>query len=58
MEAFVALQGLPPGLALGPFFVLLQRLGVWCIGEALRPGQLWGPLEDGDVGVSSWKARE
>ncbi|KAB0405188.1 hypothetical protein E2I00_012421, partial [Balaenoptera physalus] len=26
-----------------------QRLGVWCVGEPLQPGLLWGPLEEESV---------
>ena len=24
-------------------------MGVWCVGEPLQPGLLWGPLEEGSV---------
>ncbi|XP_054443036.1 zinc finger protein 408 isoform X2 [Pteronotus mesoamericanus] len=45
-RAVHALKSLPRGLALGPSLVEKQRLGVWCVGEPLRPGVLWGPLEE------------
>ncbi|KAF3822044.1 hypothetical protein GH733_007418 [Mirounga leonina] len=48
-RAFLALKSLPRGLALGPSLAEEQRLGVWCVGEALQPGLLWGPLEEESV---------
>lgn len=48
-RAVLALQSLPRGLALGPSFAEEQRLGVWCVGEPLQPGLLWGPLEEESV---------
>lgn len=33
-------------MALGPSLAEEQRLGVWCVAEALQPGLLWGPLEE------------
>ncbi|XP_043828131.1 zinc finger protein 408 [Dromiciops gliroides] len=44
--AALALRSLPRGLALGPSGARRRRLGVWCVGAALRPGLLWGPLEE------------
>ncbi|XP_008841775.1 zinc finger protein 408 [Nannospalax galili] len=44
--AILALKSLPPGLAIGPSSTREQRLGVWCVGEPLRPGLHWGPLEE------------
>ncbi|KAM8815156.1 zinc finger protein 408 [Rhynchonycteris naso] len=44
-----ALKSLPRGLALGPSLVEKQRLGVWCVGEPLQPGLLWGPLQEESV---------
>ncbi|XP_076970686.1 zinc finger protein 408 isoform X2 [Tamandua tetradactyla] len=41
-----ALKNLPRGLALGPSLAVEQRLGIWCVGEPLQPGLLWGPLEE------------
>nr|XP_035960873.1 zinc finger protein 408 [Halichoerus grypus] len=48
-RAVLALKSLPRGLALGPSLAEEQRLGVWCVGEALQPGLLWGPLEEESV---------
>ncbi|ELR54103.1 Zinc finger protein 408 [Bos mutus] len=48
-RAILALKSLPRGLALGPSLTAEQRLGVWCVGEPLQPGLLWGPLEEGSV---------
>uniref|UniRef100_A0A8C8ZUQ0 Zinc finger protein 408 n=1 Tax=Prolemur simus TaxID=1328070 RepID=A0A8C8ZUQ0_PROSS len=48
-RAILALESLPRGLALGPSLAKEQRLGVWCVGEALKPGLLWGPLEEESV---------
>ncbi|XP_014446818.1 zinc finger protein 408 isoform X2 [Tupaia chinensis] len=48
-RAILAVKSLPRGLALGPSFVEEQRLGVWCVGEPLQPGLLWGPLEEESV---------
>lgn len=48
-RAVHALKSLPRGLALGPSLAEEQRLGVWCVGEPLQPGLLWGPLEDESV---------
>ncbi|XP_012656843.1 zinc finger protein 408 [Otolemur garnettii] len=48
-RAVLALKSLPPGLALGPSVAKEQGLGVWCVGEALKPGLLWGPLEEESV---------
>lgn len=48
-RAVHALKTLPQGLALGPSLVEKQRLGVWCVGEPLQPGLLWGPLEEEPV---------
>ncbi|XP_027966988.1 zinc finger protein 408 isoform X1 [Eumetopias jubatus] len=48
-RAVLALKSLPRGLALGPSVAEEQRLGVWCVGEALQPGLLWGPLEEESV---------
>ncbi|XP_014647952.1 PREDICTED: zinc finger protein 408 [Ceratotherium simum simum] len=45
-RAVRALKSLPRGLALGPSFARDRRLGVWCVGEPLQPGLLWGPLEE------------
>ncbi|XP_026367774.2 zinc finger protein 408 [Ursus americanus] len=45
-RAVLALKSLPRGLALGPSLAEEQRLGVWCVGEPLQPGLLWGPLEE------------
>ncbi|XP_078540829.1 zinc finger protein 408 [Lissotriton helveticus] len=44
-----ALWSLPCGLALGPTRTHDNALGVWCVGEALAIGTLFGPLkmEDG-----------
>lgn len=36
-------------MALGPSLTEEQRLGVWCVGEPLEPGLLWGPLEEESV---------
>lgn len=36
-------------MALGPSLTAEQRLGVWCVGEPLPPGLLWGPLEEESV---------
>ncbi|XP_004683622.1 PREDICTED: zinc finger protein 408 [Condylura cristata] len=51
-RAVLALKSLPRGLALGPSLAKKRRLGVWCVGEPLQPGLLWGPLEDEGEGVS------
>lgn len=48
-RAFLALKSLPRGLALGPSLAEEQCLGVWCVGEPLQPGLLWGPLEEESV---------
>lgn len=48
IRAILALKSLPRGLALGPSLMEKQRLGVWCVGEPLQPGVLWGPLEEED----------
>ncbi|XP_036716627.1 zinc finger protein 408 [Balaenoptera musculus] len=48
-RAILALKSLPRGLALGPSLIKEQRLGVWCVGEPLQPGLLWGPLEEESV---------
>ncbi|EFB16061.1 hypothetical protein PANDA_010582, partial [Ailuropoda melanoleuca] len=48
-RAVLALKSLPRGLALGPSLAEEQRLGVWCVGEPLQPGLLWGPLEEESV---------
>ncbi|XP_029812531.1 zinc finger protein 408 [Suricata suricatta] len=48
-RAFLALKSLPRGLALGPSLAEEHCLGVWCVGESLQPGQLWGPLEEESV---------
>lgn len=48
-RAVHALKSLPRGLALGPSLAEEQRLGVWCVGEPLQPGLLWGPLEEEPV---------
>ncbi|KAB0371251.1 hypothetical protein FD755_017660 [Muntiacus reevesi] len=48
-RAILALKNLPRGLALGPSLTAEQRLGVWCVGEPLQPGLLWGPLEEESV---------
>lgn len=48
-RAILALKSLPRGLALGPSLAKEQRLGVWCVGEPLQPGLLWGPLEEESV---------
>lgn len=48
-RAILALKSLPRGLALGPSLAREQRLGVWCVGEPLQPGLLWGPLEEESV---------
>lgn len=48
-RAILALKSLPRGLALGPSLTAEQRLGVWCVGEPLPPGLLWGPLEEESV---------
>ncbi|OWK17743.1 ZNF408 [Cervus elaphus hippelaphus] len=62
-RAILALKNLPRGLALGPSLTAEQRLGVWCVGEPLQPGLLWGPLEEesvskqkenGAVSLGSW----
>lgn len=45
-RAVHALKSLPRGLALGPSLAEEQCLGVWCVGEPLQPGLLWGPLEE------------
>ncbi|XP_037378254.1 zinc finger protein 408 isoform X2 [Talpa occidentalis] len=45
-RAILALKSLPRGLALGPSLAKKQRLGVWCVGEPLQQGMLWGPLEE------------
>lgn len=45
-RAILALKSLPRGLALGPSLIKEQCLGVWCVGEPLQPGLLWGPLEE------------
>ncbi|XP_007519134.2 LOW QUALITY PROTEIN: zinc finger protein 408 [Erinaceus europaeus] len=47
-----ALKSLPRGLALGPSLVEEQRLGIWCVGEPLQPGLLWGPLQEESVSQS------
>ncbi|XP_075401892.1 zinc finger protein 408 [Tenrec ecaudatus] len=47
--ASLALRNLPRGLALGPSLVHEQRLGIWCVGKPLQPGQHWGPLEEKPV---------
>ncbi|XP_004457976.2 zinc finger protein 408 [Dasypus novemcinctus] len=47
--AIFALKNLPRGLALGPSLAVEQRLGIWCVGEPLQPGLLWGPLEEESV---------
>ncbi|XP_037694819.1 zinc finger protein 408 [Choloepus didactylus] len=51
--AVFVLKNLPRGLALGPSLAVEQRLGIWCVGEPLQPGQLWGPLEEKDEGAKS-----
>ncbi|XP_008063542.1 zinc finger protein 408 [Carlito syrichta] len=48
-RAILALKSLPRGLALGLSLAKEQRLGVWCVGESLQPGLLWGPLEEESV---------
>ncbi|XP_062949761.1 zinc finger protein 408 isoform X1 [Cynocephalus volans] len=48
-RAMHALKSLPRGLALGPSLAEEQRWGVWCVGEPLQPGLLWGPLEEESV---------
>uniref|UniRef100_A0A8C4FG18 Zinc finger protein 408 n=1 Tax=Catagonus wagneri TaxID=51154 RepID=A0A8C4FG18_9CETA len=48
-QAILALKSLPRGLALGPSLTEERRLGVWCVGEPLQPGLLWGPLEEESV---------
>ncbi|XP_032700636.1 zinc finger protein 408 [Lontra canadensis] len=48
-RAVLALKSLPRGLALGPSLAEELRLGVWCVGAALQPGLLWGPLEEESV---------
>ncbi|XP_043438324.1 zinc finger protein 408 [Prionailurus bengalensis] len=49
-RAFLALKSLPRGLALGPSSLAEEPcLGVWCVGEPLQPGLLWGPLEEESV---------
>ncbi|XP_044537797.1 zinc finger protein 408 [Gracilinanus agilis] len=45
-----ALRSLPRGLAVGPSGARRRRLGVWCVGAALRQGLLWGPLEERGAG--------
>lgn len=57
IRAVLALKSLPRGLALGPSLMEKQRLGVWCVGEPLQPGVLWGPLEEEDS-VSEQKGEE
>ena len=55
-QAVHALKSLPRGLALGPSLMEKQRLGVWCVGEPLLPGVLWGPLEE-EESVSEQKGK-
>ncbi|XP_002709127.2 zinc finger protein 408 [Oryctolagus cuniculus] len=45
-RAALAVKSLPRGLALGPSRAEEQHLGVWCVGEPLQPGLLWGLLEE------------
>ncbi|XP_013849820.1 zinc finger protein 408 isoform X1 [Sus scrofa] len=57
-RAILALKSLPRGLALGPSLTEEQRLGVWCVGEPLQPGLLWGPLEEESVSKQKGDAAE
>ncbi|XP_072825980.1 zinc finger protein 408 isoform X1 [Vicugna pacos] len=45
-RAILSLKSLPRGLALGPSLAVERCFGIWCVGESLQPGLLWGPLEE------------
>ncbi|KAJ1124835.1 hypothetical protein NDU88_003283 [Pleurodeles waltl] len=49
-----ALWSLPCGLALGPTLTQDKGLGVWCVGEALSSGTLFGPLKVEDGASEMW----
>ncbi|XP_069479303.1 zinc finger protein 408 isoform X2 [Ambystoma mexicanum] len=54
-SSFWALWRLPRGLALGPTLAQESNLSVWCVGEALHSGAVFGPLkiEDGAAEIQA-----
>nr|XP_033784040.1 zinc finger protein 408 [Geotrypetes seraphini] len=51
----LTLYSLPRGLALGPSLDQDSSLGVWCVGEGLQEGALFGPIE-GDLETKDARA--
>ncbi|XP_033909612.2 zinc finger protein 408-like isoform X1 [Acipenser ruthenus] len=39
------LHTLPPGLAAGPSLAQVSRIGIWCVGQALQKGIIFGPVK-------------